>query len=91
MKLSADIDLLDSALLADYARLCGWCVARAHAKAGNAAIEIAAYIGRGDPFAEALTAYAFAYADQVERDYDVLVRAVRSGALQARTDADFGA
>jgi len=46
MKLSADIELLDGALLADYARLCGWAMARAHARAGNAAVGIAAYIGR---------------------------------------------
>lgn len=94
MKLAADIDLLDGALLADYARLCGWAMARAHAKAGDAAIPVAAYIGRGDAFAEALTGYAFAYADQVERDHDVFVKAVRRGALDARTDdqmaADFG-
>ncbi|TDV34455.1 uncharacterized protein (DUF2252 family) [Paraburkholderia caballeronis] len=91
MKLSADIELLDSALLTDYARLCGWSLARAHARAGNAAVEIAAYIGRSDQFADALTGYAFAYADQVERDYDAFLKAVRSGALEARTDDDMAA
>lgn len=91
MKLAVDIELLDGALLADHARLCGWAMARAHAKAGSAAIGIAAYIGRGDALAEALTAYAFAYADQVERDYEVFVKAVRSGALVASTDDDLAA
>jgi hypothetical protein len=94
MKLAPDLAFFDGALLTDYARLCGWAMARAHAKAGNASIGIAAYIGRGDPFAEAIAGYAFAYADQVERDHDVFVKAVRSGTLNVRTDeemaADFG-
>lgn len=91
LKLAVDVELFDSALFADYARLCGWAIARAHAKAGNAAIEIAAYIGRGDTFADALTAYAFAYADQVERDYEAFVKAVRRGALEACTDDEIAA
>jgi hypothetical protein len=61
-------------------------LASAHAKSGNAGIEIAAYIGRSDQFAEALTAYAFACADQVERDYDAFLNAVRTGKIQARDD-----
>ncbi len=88
MKLAVDIELLDSTMLAGYARLCGWVMARAHAKASGKAIEIAAYIGRSDQFAEALTGYSFAYADQVERDYDAFLKAVRSGAVEARTDED---
>ncbi|MEM5316683.1 DUF2252 domain-containing protein [Paraburkholderia sp. JHI869] len=91
MKLSVDLQLLDSTLLCGYARLCGWALARAHAKSGSAAIEIGSYIGRSDQFAEALTGYAFAYADQVERDYDVFIKAARSGAIVARSDEDMAA
>jgi uncharacterized protein (DUF2252 family) len=91
MKLSANIELFDIDLLAGYARLCGWIMARAHAKASGQAIEINAYIGRGDQFAEALTGYATSYADQVERDYDVFLKACRSGDLEARTDEDMAA
>ncbi|MDQ7981812.1 DUF2252 domain-containing protein [Paraburkholderia sp. SARCC-3016] len=91
MKLSLNVELVDAELLAGYARVCGWALARAHAKASGKAIEIAAYIGRNDQFAEALAQYASAYADQVERDYDAFVRACRSGALDARTDEDFAA
>lgn len=91
MKLSANIELFDIDLLEGYARLCGWIMARAHAKASGQAIEIGAYIGRGDQFAEALTGYATAYADQVERDYDVFLKACRSGELEARTDEDMAA
>ncbi|WP_322045971.1 DUF2252 domain-containing protein [Paraburkholderia sp. J67] len=91
MKLSIELDLLDSTLLAGYARLCGWAMARAHAKSSNAAIEIAAYIGRSDQFAEALAGYAASYADQVERDYEVFVKAARSGEILARSDEDMAA
>ncbi|WP_027817171.1 DUF2252 domain-containing protein [Paraburkholderia bannensis] len=91
MKLSVELDLLDSTLLAGYARMCGWAMARAHAKSGNSAIEIAAYIGRSDQFAEALVGYGAAYADQVERDYDAFVKAARSGEISARSDEDMAA
>ncbi|WP_144148486.1 DUF2252 domain-containing protein [Paraburkholderia sp. BCC1884] len=91
MKLSANIELFDNDVLEGYARLCGWIMARAHAKSSGQAIEISAYIGRGDQFAEALTGYATAYADQVERDYDVFLKACRSGELDARTDEDMAA
>ncbi|MDQ0624647.1 DUF2252 domain-containing protein [Paraburkholderia graminis] len=91
MKLSASIELFDSDLLTGYAQLCGWVMARAHAKASGQAIEVSAYIGRGDQFAEALTTYATTYADQVERDYDAFIKACRSGALEARSDEDMAA
>lgn len=88
MKFSADIELMDVNLLTAYARVCGWVLARAHAKAGGMAAEISGYLGTSDRMAESMIAYANAYADQVERDYDVFVKACRSGRLEARTDAD---
>ncbi|GAB2882582.1 DUF2252 domain-containing protein [Paraburkholderia jirisanensis] len=91
MKLSANLELVDTELLTGYARICGWALARAHAKAGGKAIEISAYIGGSDQFAEALADYAATYADQVERDYDVFLAACRSGKLEARTDEDLAA
>ncbi|CAG4887199.1 DUF2252 domain-containing protein [Paraburkholderia saeva] len=91
MKLSANIELFDNTLLDGYARICGWIMARAHAKASGRAIEIGAYIGRGDQFAEALVGYASAYADQVEKDYDVFITACRNGDLEARTEEDMAA
>ncbi|MFL9865021.1 DUF2252 domain-containing protein [Paraburkholderia fungorum] len=91
MKLSANIELFDTDLLEGYAKLCGWIMARAHAKASGQAIEVSAYIGRGDQFAESLTAYATSYADQVEHDYDVFLKACRGGELEARTDEDMAA
>ncbi|MGH8780154.1 DUF2252 domain-containing protein [Paraburkholderia sp.] len=91
VKLSAALEQFDSSVLQGYARLCGWALARAHARASGKAIELAAYIGRSDPFPEALTAYACAYADQVERDYERFVNACRRGELDARTDDEVAA
>lgn len=91
MKFSADIELMDANLLAAYGRVCGWVLARAHAKAGGTAAEISGYLGNSDRMAESMIAYSNAYADQVERDYDVFVKACRSGRLEARTDVDMAA
>ena len=91
MKLSPAIELMDHELLGRFAALCGWVLARAHAKASGMALEISGYLGNSDAMADALLAYSNAYADQVERDYDVFVAACRSGRLEARTDADMAA
>ena len=60
-------------------------------KAGGLAAEISGYLGSNDRMAESMIAYSNAYADQVERDYDVFVKACRSGRLEARTDTDMAA
>jgi 3-methyladenine DNA glycosylase Mpg len=91
MKLSANIELFNNNVLDGYARLCGWILARAHAKASGKAVELAAYIGRSDRLCDALNAYAHSYADRVERDYDIFLDACRSGRLEARTDEDMTA
>lgn len=91
MKFSADIELMDTNMLAAYGRVCGWVLARAHAKASGLAGEISGYLGTSDRMAESMVAYSNNYADQVERDYDVFVKACRSGRLEARTDADMAA
>jgi Uncharacterized protein conserved in bacteria (DUF2252) len=64
-----------------YATLCGMTLARAHDKAGAGA-NVAGYLGKSDAFDEAIGDYAVAYADQVERDYDVFVKAIRSGKVK---------
>ncbi|WP_454738635.1 DUF2252 family protein [Cupriavidus necator] len=77
-----------SRLLGEYVALCGWILARAHAKASGMALEISNHFGNSDAMAEAMMAYSNAYAEQAECDYDVFVAACRSGRLEARTDAD---
>jgi hypothetical protein len=91
MKLSANIEMFDLDVLEGYARLCGWILARGHAKASGKAIEISAYLGQGSQMAEALVTYSKDYADQVERDFDLFTQACRSGRLLARTDEDMAA
>ena len=67
-----------------YARLCGATLARAHARWGDR-VAIVSYLGKGDVFDRAIAGFSVAYADQNERDYEALVRAVRSGRLTAET------
>ena len=89
MKISAEVELMDTTLLQGYGRICGWVLARAHARAGGLAPEISGYMGEGDGFAKSIATYSAAYADQVEKDYEVFAQACRSGKLQARTDNDY--
>jgi hypothetical protein len=72
----------DCHLMRMYARLCGLALARAHDKAGDAAM-IAGYLGSRGHFDQAIGDYAVAYADQVERDYATFVTAVRNGRLKS--------
>ncbi|MDC3957005.1 DUF2252 domain-containing protein [Polyangium jinanense] len=83
-KFSVDIASLDRAALTTYGSLCGWTLARAHARSGDR-IAIAAYLGKGDSFDKATAAFASAYADQTERDHQALVAAVKNGRIQAET------
>ena len=63
--------------LADYCKLCGWALALAHAKSGDAAM-IGGYLGKSEGMDDAVARFAVAYAEQTERDYDALVAAARS-------------
>ena len=81
---SALIDQMNPRMLGVYARVCGSELARAHARSGDA-IAIASYLGSSDSFDRALTQFAEAYADQNERDYQTLTKAVRDGVITAET------
>jgi hypothetical protein len=65
-----------------YGQLCGWTLARAHARSGDR-IAIAAYLGGSEAFDHAIAEFACAYADQNERDHQALVAAVKSGRIAA--------
>ena len=67
--------------LPDYCKVCGWALAQAHAKSGDAAA-IAGYFGKTDAMDDAIARFAVAYAEQTDRDYDVLVRAAKSKRIQ---------
>jgi uncharacterized protein (DUF2252 family) len=82
---SAIVEAMNPAAMTGYARLCGWTLARAHARSGDP-IAIAGYLGSGDQVDRALSTFAEVYADQNERDCAALQRAVDSGAVQAQSD-----
>jgi uncharacterized protein (DUF2252 family) len=67
-----------------YGRLCGWTLARAHARTGDR-VAIASYLGSGSNFDRAIVEFSKAYADQNDRDYAELADAVKSGAITAQT------
>ena len=67
--------------LPQYSSLCAWALALSHAKSGDAAM-IAGYVGNSEELDEAMTRFAFAYADQTEKDYDALAAAAKSGRIK---------
>jgi uncharacterized protein (DUF2252 family) len=81
---SAEIERMIPKGMAQYGRLCGWTLARAHARSGDR-IAIAAYLGKGPSFDRAIVEFSHAYAEQNERDYQALVAAVKSGRIVAET------
>jgi uncharacterized protein (DUF2252 family) len=82
MKGSAVVELMAPVTLRYYAQICGWTLARAHARSGDP-VAMAAYLGRDDAFERSVTDFSERYADQNEQDYGQFTKAVRSGRLQA--------
>jgi uncharacterized protein (DUF2252 family) len=82
MKVSAVVEAMTSFGLDFYAGLCGWTLARAHARSGDA-VAMAEYLGSGDEFDRSITDFSVRYADQNERDYETFTEAIRSGRVQA--------
>jgi uncharacterized protein (DUF2252 family) len=81
---SADIETMTARTLAIYAEICGWTLARAHARSGDR-VAIAAYLGKGAVFDHAIATFAEAYADQNERDHKALAAAIKSGRVIAQS------
>ena len=81
-KFSMDIAVMVPRGMRQYAALCGWTLARAHARSGDR-IAIAAYLGASDVFDKAITEFAIAYADQNARDYGSLLEAIKAGRVPA--------
>jgi uncharacterized protein (DUF2252 family) len=81
---SAQIEQMTPRGLAQYGRLCGWTLARAHARSGDR-IAIAAYLGRGPSFDRAIVEFSDAYAEQNECDYRALAAAVKSARIAVET------
>src|SRR5205085_2724173 len=81
---SAEVEQMVPKGMAVYGRLCGWTLARAHARSGDR-IAIASYLGSGTAFDRAIMEFSKAYADQNERDYRELADAVKSGRILVQT------
>jgi uncharacterized protein (DUF2252 family) len=85
MKIGAQTELFSAGLMTQYAELCGWALARAHARSGSPA-QIGGYLGKSDVFDKAIAQFAVGYADQSERDHAVLKKAARSGQIEVAID-----
>ena len=82
MKGSAEVESMVPVGLSFYAGICGWTLARAHARSGDP-VAIAAYLGKDDQFDRSITDFSQRYADQNELDYQAFAKAIRSGRLEA--------
>ena len=84
-KFSVPIELMIPSGMALYAGICGWTLARAHARSGDR-VALAAYLGGSSKFGQAIADFAETYADQNERDYTALQAAVKDGRADAATE-----
>lgn len=86
MKLKPMVEVFTPGPMLEYAGRCGSRLAHAHARSGEPA-KISGYLGKSDIFDEAIADFAVAYADQSERDYEILVKAARAGKLEVLVEA----
>jgi uncharacterized protein (DUF2252 family) len=84
-KTSADLETMDRTLMDVYAHLCGWTLARAHARTGDRKV-LAAYLGTGRTFTTAMQEFAESYADQNQRDYEALKAAIADGSVPVESE-----
>lgn len=81
LKIKILVETFKRSTMLQYAKLCGWTLARAHARTGHPA-PISGYLGQSDKFDKAVAKFSLAYADQSERDYKLLLKAVRDGKIE---------
>ena len=83
-KASANVDIMTPEIFSVYAEICGWTLARAHARSGDP-VAIGSYLGSGTTFDDAMARFAVAYADQNEADYRAFTDAIAKGKIEAVT------
>jgi uncharacterized protein (DUF2252 family) len=88
MRMKIDISQMSRPDFFEFVEICGWTLARAHARTGDPA-KIAGYLGKNETFDRAIGAFAVAYADQTERDHALLLKAIRAGTVRA-AHSEFG-
>lgn len=86
MKMKINVEDMSKQDWIEYVGVCGWALARAHARTGDPA-RITGYLGKKEPFDQAIGKFAVAYADQTERDYDAMIKAIKARRLPAAADA----
>jgi len=84
MKVSVSVEDLGESRFVRYCELCGWALARAHARSGDPA-QLSGYLGSNDPFDRAIASFAETYADQTERDHAALIDAAQAGRIPTET------
>jgi len=84
MRMKIDFTRMSRQDWLEYVEICGWTLARAHARTGDPA-RIAGYLGKNEAMDRAIGSLAVAYADQAERDHALLVKAIRAGKIRARS------
>jgi uncharacterized protein (DUF2252 family) len=87
MKLSAMVELFTPVTMTQYAEICGWALARAHARS-CAPAQISGYLGKCDHFDKAIAKFSVAYADQSERDHAVLKKAAQDGRVEVTLESE---
>jgi len=87
MKIGPLVELFTPSVMTQYAEICGWTLARAHARSGAPA-QISGYLGKSDAFDKAIATFAIAYADQSERDHAVVKKAARAGRVEIVAEPD---
>jgi hypothetical protein len=85
MKIKPLVELFNPSTMLDYAMLCGWTLARAHARSGDPAM-MAGYMGKSDVFDEAVAAFGKIYADQAELDHAAFKSAIRRGRIEVAVE-----
>ena len=81
MKIKPMVEVFTPSVMLQYAEICGWTLAHAHARSGEPS-RISGYLGKSDKFDQAIADFSILYADQSERDHDALMKAVRAGKLE---------
>jgi uncharacterized protein (DUF2252 family) len=85
MKIKPLVEIFNPLTMSNYGTLCGWALARAHARAGDAAM-IAGYLGKSDVFDRAIARFAANYADLAARDHAKFLAAIRKGRIEANAE-----
>lgn len=85
MKVKPLVEVFNPVTLFDYATLCGWTLARAHARSGDPAM-VAGYMGKSDVFDKAIAAFSKLYADQGEKDHAAFKSAIRQGKIEIQAE-----